>query len=67
MEKKILKSLDEHWKEKTDEDKFSIETNTGIACPECGEELHANFTMMLVVSPPQYESWCNGCKWRGHI
>lgn len=38
---------------------------TGIACPECGEELVLSGSTVLLTCPPQYPVKCSVCDWTG--
>lgn len=37
----------------------------GIACPECGEEMHQDCTVMYSTYPPQEVIWCPKCTIEG--
>jgi len=63
-----LRSLDEH-------NRFALAANSlfmvtkpnGIACPKCGHELlDSNSTVCLTSSPPQYNTHCPACDYRGY-
>ncbi len=40
---------------------------TGVACPECGEELHYKGNAFLATYPPQREVVCPSCGWKGSV
>jgi DNA-directed RNA polymerase subunit RPC12/RpoP len=63
-----LRSLDEH-------NRFALAANSlfmvtkpnGIACPNCGHELlDSNPTVCLTSWPPQYNTHCPACDYRGY-
>lgn len=50
--------------------KYSIyESNayeeTDIACPDCGQPLHINTSIVFISNPPQHEYICLECGWEG--
>ncbi len=64
-----MKTLKEHWdlRNQMHQMNRNKESLTDIKCPDCGEALYADFTMILTSDPPCYNAWCKKCKWRGHI
>jgi hypothetical protein len=66
---KPLKSYDKHWEEKSKPLPDYSDQPTGIACPKCKEELHADFAMVLTSNPPKRNAWCvnEECAWRGYL
>lgn len=42
---------------------------SGIACPNCGEELRADYSVTLTSMPPKHTAWCRNkkCGWNGYI
>lgn len=65
-----LRGFDEHWKGKQAiAFQDTSESNTGIACPDCGKELKANYTLALLTNPVKYNAWCvnEKCNWKGYI
>lgn len=38
---------------------------TDIECPECGQPLYKNVTMILTSYPPQHQYHCMKCDWTG--
>jgi predicted RNA-binding Zn-ribbon protein involved in translation (DUF1610 family) len=50
--------------------KYSIyESNayeeTDIVCPDCGQPLHINTSIVYTSNPPQHEYICLECGWEG--
>lgn len=39
----------------------------GVACPECGAELWADSSELLLSDPPQTPIFCKECDWRGSM
>lgn len=65
-----LKTLEEHEKEFQENYISPDELRRkpcGIACPECGAELLADYTTVLTSNPPQTPVYCPKCGWKGSI
>ena len=61
---KALRSWEEHKKaEREFYNKRFVES--GIACPECGEELLVDRWVVLTSYPPQKAYHCEKCGWHG--
>lgn len=58
-----LISLDEYKRRSTARRRGKDDRGTGIACPECGEELQSTRTM-LMSNPPKIPLVCPNCKFR---
>lgn len=43
------------------------EIKNGISCPNCGEELFTDLTMVLTSNPPQRRVFCKSCNYTGSI
>jgi len=63
-----MKTIKEHekefWKRYKKPEKESL---SGVACPECGEELLVDNTKVLASYPPQREVKCPKCGYFGSI
>ena len=65
----FLKPLDQHEKEKWAEiHARSPKNGTGIACPQCGDELvESDPGKLLLSDPPRKSIHCRVCKFNGSI
>lgn len=67
-EPRKLKSIEEHNSEKFRAfEILNSGTPCGVACPECGAELLADYTISLTSNPPQTPVRCPKCGWNGSI
>lgn len=41
------------------------EAKNGIACPECGEELYDDCTLIITTNPARIHIFCKDCEWTG--
>ena len=66
---KELESLKEHNEGAREfHDMFNNKsTPCGVACPKCGAELHADYTISLTSNPPQTPIHCIECDYRGSM
>lgn len=39
---------------------------TMITCPNCGNFIYKDTSVVLTSNPPQYNYKCSNCEWRGH-
>ena len=61
-----LKTLDEHNRIVGELRKIQETGHTGIACPNCGNELFDSSPgIVLLSNPPQYRVFCRVCNWMG--
>lgn len=61
-----LKTLEEHNKIVQELIKIRETGHTGIACPNCGNELYDSSPgLCLTSNPPQYRVFCRVCNWVG--
>ena len=66
--KKTLKSLEEHNNKAFNAFAAINITNSGIACPKCGEELYySNPNVMLTTYPPKRGVHCNKCNHTDYV
>lgn len=66
---KILKSLDDHNNERLETAitfTSSYPRFNGIACPACGNELYDTDMSVLASIPPQKNTHCGRCNYRGY-
>ena len=65
-----MKTLQEHedefWKNWKDIDPMKPK-RCNIACPKCGDELFADYSIALTSYPPQTPVFCEKCGYRGSI
>ena len=40
-------------------------SKTDIKCPECGEDIYIDNTIVLTSNPPKHRYICRNCKWEG--
>lgn len=67
-QKSSLESIEEHNNKIFREfEAINSETPCGVACPECGAELLADRSILLLSNPPQTPVRCPECGWRGNI
>jgi len=63
-----LKSIEEYNKERMTFFSNNIEANTGIACPQCGDQLkESNPGMLLMSNPPRKSVRCDTCNYSSSI
>lgn len=63
-----LKTIEEYNKEKQKFYDFMNNNRTGIACPQCGDEmLETNPGVILTSNPPQKNVHCPTCKYKSYI
>lgn len=61
-----MKTWDEFKNESILRVPFENETKTDIMCPECGEPLYKDNTIVLTSNPPQYLYKCHKCNFVGY-
>lgn len=42
------------------------ETKVNVKCPECGELLYRDDTLVYVSNPPKSKYFCKRCRWVGY-
>lgn len=64
-----MKDFNEYWKEKNENAFKQPDQSTDIACPDCGKELSADYSITLTSIPPKHRAWCKNkkCGWNGYI
>lgn len=63
-----LKSIEEYNKERMTFFSNNVQVNTGIACPQCGDEMkESNPGMILLSNPPKKTVHCDTCKYSSFI
>jgi hypothetical protein len=62
-----LITFDEHWNHRYNLQDIIRSAHTGIACPVCGAELKADYSLLLTSNPPKTRAWCEKCEWEGFI
>jgi DNA-directed RNA polymerase subunit RPC12/RpoP len=54
---------------KTVADRFTVDNSEwkemNVKCPECGQPIYKNMTIVLTSCPPQYQYKCFACGWTG--
>ena len=58
------------WKEyKVQSNRATIDSSqwkkVDVKCPECGQPIYKNITIVLTSYPPQYQYKCFACGWTG--
>jgi ribosomal protein S27E len=63
-----MKSIEEHNKERINSFTVLEKVETGIQCPQCGDELlETSPGTLLMSNPPQKNVHCPACKYQSYI